>query len=149
MTGYDIFFWVARMIFSAIEHTGRVPFSHVFIHGIVRDAQGRKMSKSLGNGIDPLDVIEKYGTDALRFALSVGNAPGNDLRFSEEKVEAGRNFANKIWNAARFALMNLDNEPDFSKVDRSRFTLEDKWILSRVNNLASEVTANIENFELG
>ena len=150
VTGYDIiFFWVARMIFSAIEHTGRVPFSHVFIHGIVRDAEGRKMSKSLGNGIDPLDVIEKYGTDALRFALSVGNAPGNDLRFSEEKVEAGRNFANKIWNAARFALMNLDNEPDFSKVDRSRFTLEDKWILSRVNNLASEVTANIENFELG
>jgi valyl-tRNA synthetase len=150
VTGYDIiFFWVARMIFSAIEHTGRVPFSHVFIHGIVRDAEGRKMSKSLGNGIDPLDVIEKYGTDALRFALSVGNSPGNDLRFSEEKVEAGRNFANKIWNAARFALMNFDREPDFSKVDRGRFTLEDKWILSRLNNLTAEVTANIDNFELG
>ena len=150
VTGYDIiFFWVARMIFSGLEHMGKEPFSHVFIHGIVRDAQGRKMSKSLGNGIDPLEVIGKYGTDALRFALTTGNSPGNDLRFSTEKVEAGRNFANKIWNASRFVLMNFDEDADFSRVDRSKFTTADKWILSRANTLAREVTENLDNFELG
>jgi len=150
VTGYDIiFFWVARMIFSGLEHMGKEPFSHVFIHGIVRDVQGRKMSKSLGNGIDPLEVIGKYGTDALRFALTTGNSPGNDLRFSTEKVEAGRNFANKIWNATRFVLMNFDEDADFSRVDRSKFTTADKWILSRANTLAREVTENLDNFELG
>ena len=150
VTGYDIiFFWVARMIFSALEHTGREPFKYVFIHGIVRDAQGRKMSKSLGNGIDPLEVIEQYGTDALRFALTTGNSPGNDLRFSSEKVEAGRNFANKIWNATRFVLMNFDENVDFGKVDRSKLTAADKWILSRTNTVVKEVTENLENFELG
>ena len=150
VTGYDIiFFWVARMIFSALEHTGREPFKYVFIHGIVRDAQGRKMSKSLGNGIDPLEVIQQYGTDALRFALTTGNSPGNDLRFSSEKVEAGRNFANKIWNATRFVLMNFDENVDFGKVDRSKLTAADKWILSRTNTVVKEVTENLENFELG
>jgi len=150
VTGYDIiFFWVARMIFSGLEHTGKAPFSHVFIHGIVRDAQGRKMSKSLGNGIDPLEIIDKYGTDALRFALTIGNSPGNDLRFSNEKVESSRNFANKIWNATRFVLMNFDEDVDFSKVSKSKFTTADKWILSRVNKLVAEVTDNLEHFELG
>ncbi len=150
VTGYDIiFFWVARMIFSGLEHMGKEPFKYVFIHGIVRDALGRKMSKSLGNGIDPLEVIDKYGTDALRFALSTGNSPGNDLRFSPEKVEAGRNFANKIWNAARFVLMNFEDGLEFSGVDPSRFTTADRWILSRVNRLAAEVTENLEKFELG
>ena len=150
VTGDDIiFFWVARMIFSGLEHMGKEPFSHVFIHGIVRDAQGRKMSKSLGNGIDPLEVIGKYGTDALRVALTTGNSPGNDLRFSTEKVEAGRNFANKIWNATRFVLMNFDEDADFSRVDRSKFTTADKWILSRANTLAREVTEILDNFELG
>ncbi len=150
VTGYDIiFFWVARMIFSGLEHMGKEPFKHVFIHGIVRDAQGRKMSKSLGNGIDPLEVISQYGTDALRFALTIGNSPGNDLRFSTEKVESSRNFANKIWNATRFVLMNFDEDVDFSKVDMTKLTTPDKWILSRVNTLAREVTENLENFELG
>ena len=150
VTGYDIiFFWVARMIFSGLEHTGKAPFSHVFIHGIVRDAQGRKMSKSLGNGIDPLEIIEQYGTDALRFALTIGNSPGNDLRFSTEKVESSRNFANKIWNATRFVLMNFDEDVDLSRVDSSTFTTADKWILSRVNTLTAEVTDNLEHFELG
>ncbi len=150
VTGYDIiFFWVARMIFSGLEHMGKEPFSHVFIHGIVRDAQGRKMSKSLGNGIDPLEVISQYGTDALRFALTIGNSPGNDLRFSTEKVESSRNFANKIWNATRFVLMNFDEDVDFIKVDTTKFTTPDKWILSRVNTLAKEVTENLENYELG
>ena len=150
VTGYDIiFFWVARMIFSGLEHMGERPFEHVFIHGIVRDAQGRKMSKSLGNGIDPLEVIEQYGTDALRFALIIGNSPGNDLRFSTEKVESSRNFANKIWNATRFVLMNFDENVDFSKVDTSKFTAADQWILSRVNKLVTEVTDNLEHFELG
>jgi len=150
VTGYDIiFFWVARMIFSALEHTGKAPFEYVFIHGIVRDALGRKMSKSLGNGIDPLEVIDQYGTDALRFALTIGNSPGNDLRYSTEKVESSRNFANKIWNATRFVLMNFDENIDFSKVDRSKFAMADKWILSRVNTLVKEVTDNLENFELG
>ena len=150
VTGYDIiFFWVARMIFSGLEHMGREPFKYVFIHGIVRDALGRKMSKSLGNGIDPLEVIEQYGTDALRFALTTGNSPGNDLRFSTEKVEAGRNFANKIWNATRFVLMNFDENIDFNRIDRAKFTTADKWILSRANIIAREVTENLENFELG
>jgi valyl-tRNA synthetase len=150
VTGYDIiFFWVARMIFSGIEHMEKEPFKYVFIHGIVRDALGRKMSKSLGNGIDPLEVIDQYGTDALRFALTIGISPGNDLRFSDEKVEAGRNFANKIWNAARFVLMNFDEEIDFSKVDPSKFDIADRWILSRINSLVKDATENLEKFELG
>ena len=124
------------MIFSGLEQMGKEPFSHVVIHGLVRDAQGRKMSKSLGNGIDPLDVIEKYGTDALRYALTIGTSPGNDLRFSDEKLEASRNFANKIWNAFRFVMMNFDEDIDFSKVDPGRFTSADKWILSRINTVA-------------
>ncbi len=149
VTGYDIiFFWVARMIFSALEHTGEVPFSTVFIHGLVRDGQGRKMSKSLGNGIDPLDIIEKYGADALRFALATGIAPGNDMRFSDERIEAARNFNNKIWNAARFVLMNLTIE-DSALPSSEELALEDKWILSRFNTLAREVTANLDRFELG
>jgi len=150
VTGYDIiFFWVARMIFSGLEHMGKEPFKYVLIHGLVRDAQGRKMSKSLGNGIDPLEVIEKYGTDALRYALTIGTSPGNDMRFSDEKLEASRNFANKIWNAFRFVMMNFDDDVDFSKVDESKFTVSDKWILSRINTVAREVTENLEKFELG
>ena len=149
VTGYDIiFFWVSRMIFSALEHTGKEPFKHVFIHGLVRDSQGRKMSKSLGNGIDPLEIIDKYGADALRFTLATGNAPGNDMRFYMERVEASRNFANKIWNASRFTLMNLDitenKLPDLASLE-----LEDKWILSKYNRVVKEVTENIDNFELG
>ena len=150
VTGYDIiFFWVARMIFSGLEHMNKEPFKYVFMHGIVRDALGRKMSKSLGNGIDPLEVIEQYGTDALRFALIIGISPGSDLRFSAEKVEAGRNFANKIWNAARFVLMNFDEDIDFSKIDAGKFDLADKWILSRINTLSKDITDNLEKFELG
>lgn len=150
VTGYDIiFFWVARMIFSACEQMGEAPFKHVLIHGLVRDSQGRKMSKSLGNGIDPLEVIDEYGTDALRFALTSGNAPGNDQRYLPEKVEAARNFANKIWNATRFVLLNFDEELDLSKVDKSKFTAADKWILSSCNKLIKEVTENLEKFELG
>lgn len=150
VTGYDIiFFWVARMIFSGIEQMGETPFSHVFIHGLVRDELGRKMSKSLGNGIDPLEVIEEYGADALRFALSTGNSPGNDLRYLPQKVESARNFTNKIWNASRFVLMNFNEDMDFSGVDKNRFTLADKWILSKVNTLAKDVTENMEKFELG
>ena len=150
VTGYDIiFFWVARMIFSACEQMGEAPFKHVLIHGLVRDSQGRKMSKSLGNGIDPLEVIDEYGTDALRFALTSGNAPGNDQRYLPEKVEAARNFANKIWNATRFVLLNFDEELDLTKVDKSKFTAADKWILSSCNKLIKEVTENLEKFELG
>jgi len=150
VTAYDIiFFWVARMIFSGLEQMGKEPFRYVLIHGLVRDAQGRKMSKSLGNGIDPLEVIEKYGTDALRYALTIGTSPGNDLRFSEEKLEASRNFANKIWNAFRFVMLNFDENADFSKVDPGKFTTADKWILSRINTVAREVTENLERFELG
>ncbi len=150
VTGYDIiFFWVARMIFSGMEHMKQEPFKYVFIHGIVRDPQGRKMSKSLGNGIDPLEVIAQYGTDALRFALTIGNSPGNDLRFSTEKVESSRNFANKVWNASRFVLMNFDENLDFSKVDKNRFTVADRWILSRINTVTKEVAENIDKFELG
>ncbi|MCD7722483.1 MAG: valine--tRNA ligase [Clostridiales bacterium] len=149
VTGYDIiFFWVARMIFSAIEHTGTVPFDTVFIHGIVRDSQGRKMSKSLGNGIDPLDVIAEYGADALRFTLANGNSPGNDMRFSDEKVKASAGFANKLWNAARFVLMNLEDGFEYTALPQN-MRLEDKWIITRLNAVAGEVTENIEKFELG
>ena len=149
VTGYDIiFFWVARMIFSGVEHMGQVPFHTVLIHGLVRDAQGRKMSKSLGNGIDPLLVIDQYGADALRFTLATGNAPGNDMRFSDEKVKASRNFANKLWNAARFVLMYLGNDYNYPGLPKD-LAIEDKWILSKVNTLAKEVTDNLERFELG
>ncbi len=149
VTGYDIiFFWVARMIFSALEYTGKAPFNTVLFHGLVRDAQGRKMSKSLGNGIDPLEIIDKYGADALRFALSTGNSPGNDMRFSDEKVESSRNFANKIWNAARFVLMNLpENEP--APHLPAALETEDKWVLSKYNTLVKSVTDNLDRFELG
>ncbi|MGE5678794.1 MAG: valine--tRNA ligase, partial [Pseudomonadota bacterium] len=153
VTGYDIiFFWVARMIFSAMENMQEEPFKYVFIHGIVRDSEGRKMSKSLGNGIDPLDVIDKFGADALRFNLISGNSPGNDMRFFWEKVEAYSNFANKIWNASRFVLMNLDAEK-VDKADRANYkanlTTADKWIISRFNTVVKEVTENMEKFELG
>lgn len=150
VTGYDIiFFWVARMIFSGLEHMGREPFKYVLIHGLVRDAQGRKMSKSLGNGVDPLEVIDQYGTDALRYALVIGTSPGNDMRFSEEKLEASRNFANKIWNAFRFVMMNYDDEIQLDAINPEHFTLADRWILSRMNTVAREVTENLERFELG
>ena len=147
VTGYDIiFFWVARMIFSGCEHTGKPPFHTVFIHGLVRDDKGRKMSKSLGNGIDPLEIAEQYGADALRFNLVTGNSPGNDMRFYTERCEAMRNFANKIWNASRFLMMNLT-------IDRcelpDRLELEDKWILSKLNSVIPEVTENMERYELG
>lgn len=149
VTGYDIIpFWVMRMMFSGLEQTGQVPFDTVLIHGLVRDAQGRKMSKSLGNGIDPLEIIDKYGADALRFTLATGNSPGNDMRFSDERVEASRNFANKIWNAARFILMNLpENEP--APYIPQGLEIEDKWILSQYNTLVSGVTDSLEKFELG
>ncbi len=149
VTGYDIiFFWVARMIFSGLEHMGKEPFSTVFIHGLVRDAKGRKMSKSLGNGIDPLEVIDKYGADALRFALATGNAPGNDMRFSDEKIEAARNFANKLWNAARFVLMNLDID-EVKLPEAADLALEDKWILDKLNDLAANVCQNLDHYEVG
>jgi len=149
VTGYDIiFFWVARMIFSSVENMHERPFDTVFIHGIVRDAQGRKMSKSLGNGIDPLIVIDEYGADALRFTLATGNSPGNDMRFSDEKVGASRNFANKLWNAARFILMNLGEDEKAPHIP-DELTLEDKWILSLSNKLTKEVTDNLDKFELG
>ncbi len=149
VTGYDIIgFWVSRMIFSALEYMGEVPFDTVLIHGLVRDAQGRKMSKSLGNGIDPLEIIDTYGADALRFALATGNSPGNDMRFSQERIESSRNFANKLWNAARFVLMNLrEDEP--SPHIPTTLALEDKWILSSFNTLIKEVTENLQKFELG
>ena len=148
VTGYDIiFFWVARMIFSGLAHMDEAPFKTVLIHGLVRDAQGRKMSKSLGNGIDPLEIIDRYGADALRFTLATGNSPGNDMRFSDEKVNASRNFANKIWNASRFILMNLsdDVEPGLPET----LNIEDKWVLSKYRTLVREVTDNLEKFELG
>ena len=149
VTGYDIiFFWVARMIFSGLEHMGEVPFNTVFFHGLIRDAQGRKMSKSLGNGVDPLDVISVYGADALRFTLVTGNSPGNDLRFSEKKVSASRNFANKIWNAARFTLMNIEGKDIDCALPKKLYT-SDKWILNRFNNVTAAVTENLEKFELG
>ena len=149
VTGYDIiFFWVARMIFSGLAHMGKVPFDTVFIHGIVRDANGVKMSKSLGNGIDPLEVIDQYGADALRFMLATGNSPGNDMGYSPEKVEASRNFANKIWNAARFILMNLEGHEIKNELP-NELTTEDKWIISSFNRVAKEITENLEKFELG
>ncbi len=149
VTGYDIiFFWVIRMVFSGIEQTGKSPFHTVLIHGLVRDSQGRKMSKSIGNGIDPLEVIEKYGADALRMTLITGNAPGNDMRFYWERVENSRNFANKIWNASRFIMMNMEKAEEV-EVPLKDLTMEDKWILSKANGLAKEVTENLERYELG
>ena len=149
VTGYDIItFWVSRMIFSGLEHMGKEPFSTVFIHGLVRDAQGRKMSKSLGNGIDPLEIIDKYGADALRFALATGNSPGNDMRFSDEKIEAARNFANKLWNASRFVRMNLTID-EIKLPEESKLALEDKWILTKFNALVSNVTSALDKFEVG
>ena len=153
VTGYDIiFFWVARMIFSAMENMNEIPFKHIFIHGMVRDSEGRKMSKSLNNGVEPLEIVDKYGADALRFNLVIGNSPGNDMRFIMEKVEACSNFANKIWNASRFVMMNLDSiavlEAD-RKVYEQNLTTADKWILSRYNTIVREVTDNLEKFEIG
>ena len=149
VTGYDIItFWVSRMIFSALEYTGEIPFDTVLIHGLVRDAQGRKMSKSLGNGIDPLEIIDKYGADALRFALATGNSPGNDMRFSDEKIESARNFANKLWNAARFVMMNLDIEK-IELPGREELALEDKWILTKFVKAAENVNSNLDRYELG
>ena len=153
VTGYDIiFFWVIRMMFSGLEHTGQVPFNKVLIHGLVRDSQGRKMSKSLGNGIDPLEVIDKYGADALRFTLITGNAPGNDMRFYWERIEASRNFANKVWNASRFIMMNMDQMGEDGKVadvDPASLTEADKWILGTCNDVIKSVTDNLESYELG
>ncbi len=150
VTGYDIiFFWVIRMVFSAFEQTGKAPFHTVMFHGLVRDSLGRKMSKSLGNGIDPLEIIDKYGADALRFTLITGNAPGNDMRFYNERVEASRNFANKVWNASRFIMMNLDAAAVPADIELSDLTPADRWILSRANKLAREMTENMDSFELG
>ncbi len=150
VTGYDIiFFWVIRMIFSGYEHTGKAPFHTVLFHGLVRDSQGRKMSKSLGNGIDPLEVVDKYGADALRLTLITGNAPGNDMRFYWERVEASRNFANKVWNASRFIMMNLENADASACVGLDDLHTADKWILSRINTLAKDVTENMDKFEMG
>jgi valyl-tRNA synthetase len=150
VTGYDIiFFWVARMIMMGLEFKKDIPFKHVFIHGLVRDSQGRKMSKSLGNGIDPLEVVEKYGADTLRFMLVTGNTPGNDMRFYDERVEASRNFANKLWNASRFVLMNLEGFDGNYRPPAERYTLADRWILSRFAKTVQDVTDNLERFELG
>jgi len=150
VTGYDIiFFWVARMIFSGCEHTGKTPFHTVLIHGLVRDDKGRKMSKSLGNGIDPLEMIEKYGCDALRMNMVTGNAPGNDMRFYVERCEAMRNFANKLWNASRYVLMNLGEDARNELPALDKLTIADKWVLSKLNTLIAEVTENLEKYELG
>jgi len=150
VTGYDIiFFWVARMVMMGLEFGKDIPFKHVFIHGLVRDSQGRKMSKSLGNGIDPVEVIEKYGADTLRFMLITGNTPGNDMRFYWERVESARNFANKLWNASRFMLMNLEGFDKTFVPEASDYTLADKWILSRYAKTAISITENLEKFELG
>ena len=150
VTGYDIiFFWVIRMVFSSLEQTGKSPFHHVLIHGLVRDSQGRKMSKSLGNGIDPLEIIDQYGADALRLTLVTGNAPGNDMRFYYERVEASRNFANKVWNASRFILMNLERADVPAAMEEKELTDADRWILSKANRLALEVTENMDKYELG
>ncbi|MCC5910939.1 MAG: valine--tRNA ligase [Clostridiaceae bacterium] len=150
VTGYDIiFFWVVRMAFSGLEFMKDVPFKHVFVHGLVRDAEGRKMSKSLGNGVDPLEIIDQYGADALRFTLVTGNSPGNDIRFHMERLESSRNFANKLWNATRFVLMNLDDEkPTYEEV-KDHLNTADKWIISRLNSVTKEITENMEKFELG
>ena len=150
VTGYDIIgFWVSRMIFSGLAYTGKAPFDTVCIHGIVRDSQGRKMSKSLGNGIDPLEVIAKYGADALRFMLLDGSTPGNDMRYSEKKVEAARNFANKLWNATRFVLMNLpeDFQPGLPADDK--LDMSDKWVLTKLNQVAGAMTDNLDHYEMG
>ena len=150
VTGYDIiFFWVARMIFSGCEHTGKTPFHTVLIHGLVRDDKGRKMSKSLGNGIDPLEMIEKYGCDALRMNMVTGNSPGNDMRFYVERCEAMRNFANKLWNASRYVLMNLGEKAENCLPAQDALTIADKWVLSKLNRLIAEVTENLEKYELG
>ncbi len=149
VTGYDIiFFWVIRMVFSGIEMTGKLPFDHVFLHGLVRDANGKKMSKSLGNGVDPLDIIDQYGADALRFMLATGNSPGNDLKFQIERVESSRNFANKLWNASRFVIMGLEDS-EIQLDGSEEFTLADKWILSRLSTVTDEITLALEKFELG
>ncbi len=149
VTGYDIiFFWVIRMMFSGLKCMDQVPFDTVLIHGLVRDEQGRKMSKSLGNGIDPLEVIDEYGADALRFMLATGNAPGNDMRYSTDKVKAARNFANKLWNASRFILMNLPEDYVYTGLPET-LALEDKWVLTRFNTLAKEVNENLDKFEIG
>ena len=149
VTGYDIiFFWVVRMVFSGYAHTGKSPFHTVFIHGLIRDSKGRKMSKSLGNGIDPLEIIDQYGADALRMTVMTGNAPGNDMRFYNERVEASRNFANKVWNASRFILMNLGDK-ELTEPEDFKLRPGDRWILSRCNNLIKEVTENMDKFELG
>ena len=150
VTGYDIiFFWVVRMVFSALEATGEVPFKHVFIHGLVRDAEGRKMSKSLGNGVDPLEVIDQYGADALRFMLMTGISPGNDTRFNIDRLESSRNFANKLWNASRFVLMNIEGTLIDKKTAKKNYKTEDKWIISRANKAAKDVKENLDKFELG
>jgi valyl-tRNA synthetase len=149
VTGYDIiFFWVVRMMFSAIEHTNQVPFKHVLVHGLVRDAEGRKMSKSLGNGVDPLEIIDEFGADALRFMLITGLTPGNDTRYQKDKLEASRNFANKLWNASRFVLMNLEDDENL-KLDSKNLKNEDKWIMSRISIVTEEVNKNLDNFDLG
>ena len=149
VTGYDIIpFWVMRMMFSGLEHVGEVPFKTVLIHGLVRDSQGRKMSKSLGNGIDPLEVIDKFGADALRLTLVTGNAPGNDMRYSEDKITASRNFANKLWNASRFVHINIDDFDVENKLP-DELEIEDKWIISTLNSVAKEVADNLDKFELG
>ncbi|MDU5230538.1 MAG: valine--tRNA ligase, partial [Anaerococcus sp.] len=150
VTGYDIvFFWVIRMVFASLYTTDKIPFDHVLFTGLIRDPQGRKMSKSLGNGVDPIDVVNEYGADALRFTLITGNSPGNDMRYDEKRIIASRNFANKLWNATRFVLMNIDegDDLDFSKVEN--LALEDKWILKRLNNVIEEVTKNLEKYEIG
>ncbi|MBE7070564.1 MAG: valine--tRNA ligase, partial [Ruminococcaceae bacterium] len=150
VTGYDIItFWVSRMMVAGMAHMDQVPFKDVLIHGLVRDSQGRKMSKSLGNGIDPLEIIEKNGADALRFALVTGNAPGNDQRFQEDKIIMGRNLSNKIWNAMRFVIMNMPDEIDYSGLDPAKYTLEDKWILTKLHNVVAEATVNIDNYDFG
>lgn len=150
VTGYDIiFFWVIRMVFSSLEQTGELPFKDVFLTGLVRDSQGRKMSKSLGNGIDPLELIEEYGADALRFTLVTGNTPGNDMRFYTERVEASRNFANKLWNATRFVMMNLDDETEDYTIDLEKLEPEDKWIISRITKVMGDVKSNLDKYELG
>ncbi len=149
VTGYDIiFFWVIRMVFSALDEMGEIPFEHVFLHGLVRDSQGRKMSKSLGNGVDPLDIIDQYGADALRFMLATGNSPGNDLKFQIDRVESSRNFANKLWNASRFVIMGLENT-ELTLTGDEKLTLADQWILSRLSAVTSEITASLDKFELG
>ena len=150
ITGYDIiFFWVIRMVFSSLYTTGKVPFDHVLFTGLIRDPQGRKMSKSLGNGVDPIEVVDQYGADALRFTLITGNSPGNDMRYDEKRIVASRNFANKLWNASRFVLMNIEEGDDLDFSTIKNLELEDKWILKRLNNVIEEVTKNLENYEIG